>query len=332
MRLLLSAVGIAALGWGAHWYVGAQAMDRGVQYWLDERRDEGWLADVANVETRGFPNRFDTTLTGVRLADPDTGVAWTAPFFQILSLSYRPNHVIAVLPKAHTLASPAETIEFLSSDSKGSLVFQPDTNLALNRTSFETLDLTMTSTKGWAVDAREVRLATRLAGDEDRTYDLALIGQGLVPGGDWSAFAHQSGLPREIAELKVDATIGFTEPWDLRALQDARPQPVTIDLKVARAEWGELLFQAAGSVEVDRTGSPTGSLAIQARNWQEMVNLGITTGAIPVELLGTIESALGMLAGLSGNPDHIDAKLNFRNGYTMIAGIPVGPAPNLSLR
>jgi hypothetical protein len=80
-------------------------MESALPGWLDARAAEGWIAEYESDAHRGFPNRFDTTITGLDLADPETGVAWSAPFFQILSLSYQPNHVIAVFPPTRR-ASP----------------------------------------------------------------------------------------------------------------------------------------------------------------------------------------------------------------------------------
>jgi len=41
---------------------------------------------------------------------------------------------------------------------------------------------------------------------------------------------------------------------------------------------------------------------------------------------------LEALAGLSGQPENIDATLNFSNGRIFLGPIPLGPAPSLRLR
>ena len=63
MRILLAVILLSALGWSGYWYFGAQAVERGLSTWLDQRADEGWIAEYASLDTAGFPNRFDTTIT-----------------------------------------------------------------------------------------------------------------------------------------------------------------------------------------------------------------------------------------------------------------------------
>ena len=99
---------IGALAWMTWWGFGQVAYEEGLGSWIEQRRTEGWAADVGDMKTAGFPNRFDTLMTDLRLADPDTGVAWTAPQVQLLSLAYKPHQVIAVLPEAHRFSTPHE--------------------------------------------------------------------------------------------------------------------------------------------------------------------------------------------------------------------------------
>lgn len=332
MRILLAAIGIAAMSWGGYWFVGAGALERAIVGWLEDRRADGWQADVAAVRTRGFPNRFDTTLTGVRLADTRSGIAWTAPFFQILSLSYKPNHVIAVLPEAHSFATPQETIEIQSDSASGSVIFEPDTLLALDRTSFVIENLAMTSTADWQVEAKIVNLATRQTDAEGFAHDIALHADGLAPGGALLAISGSTGLPAEFEAFELDANVAFTAPWDRVALEKRRPQPVQINLRLARAQWGDMRLQVTGKLDVDRAGIPTGTLSVQAQNWRSMLNLLERTGALPSEIIPAMSGGLALLSGMSGNPDHIDATLNFRSGHIAIGPISLGPAPVLRLR
>ena len=81
MRALLTVIVIAALAWSIYWVVGSTGANTAFKTWFEDRRSEGWVADVSSLETKGFPNRFDTTFSDISLADPETGLAWEAPFF-----------------------------------------------------------------------------------------------------------------------------------------------------------------------------------------------------------------------------------------------------------
>src|SRR6056297_3671249 len=129
MGRLIIFVLVAAALWMGYWVIGATALERGLSGWIEQRRDEGWVADVAELDVAGFPNRFDTTLTDVAFADPGTGVAWQAPFLQLLALSYRPNQVIAVLPPEHRLSTPLQNIDITSDLTRGSIFLGASTSL-----------------------------------------------------------------------------------------------------------------------------------------------------------------------------------------------------------
>jgi len=332
MRTILAIILLLSFLWGGYWYVGANRLETELAGWFDARRTEGWQADYAKITTRGFPNRFDTTINGIALADPETGWAWTASFFQILSLSYNPGHVIAIWPHAHTLATPNQSITIASDDMRGSVVFSSVKNLELDRSQFVVTEPRLSSTGGWTLEATELRFATRTNEDYPFAHHIGLEAVNLDPGGWFDTLVSGYDLPQTLQEFRLDATASFSKPWDRSAIEVARPQPRHVDLTIARAAWGDLLIQAAGAVDIDSEGTPTGEMTLQVRNWRTMVDMLVTAEALPQELRSTVEGALEALAGLSGNPDYIDVTLSFRAGLMMVGLVPVGTAPKLVLR
>ena len=131
MRNLIILVVVAGLGWSAYWYVVAQGWNSALNTWLEDRRADGWQADWADLTVRGFPNRIDTTLTELALADVQAGWAWTAPVVQILSLSYRPTDVIVALPTDSVLQTTRATYALHGDKIRASVVVEPSTTLAL---------------------------------------------------------------------------------------------------------------------------------------------------------------------------------------------------------
>ncbi|WP_108482898.1 DUF2125 domain-containing protein [Oceaniglobus ichthyenteri] len=333
MRKLLALVLIAAVVWGGYWFVGASAVERGLTAWFDQRRAQGWVADYADLNTTGFPNRFDTTITGLELADPNTGVAWSAPLFQILALSYKPHHIIAVLPNTQTLASPLERVDIASDRMRGSVVFKPGTSLTLDHATFVMDNVTLTGGAGWSMALETGRFATRQTAARQYAHDIAFEALGFAPTATTRARLDPATLlPDTVETLKIDATVGFDAPWDRFAVENARPNITAIDLNLLRATWGTLDFRAAGGLTVDDQGVPTGRITIKATNWREMLEMAVAGGLLPGALAPTVERGLGMLAGLSGNPETLDAPLSFQNGFVSFGPIPLGPAPRLRLR
>jgi len=101
IRLFFGAMILAAL-YAGYWVVGSRTVEGQAVSGLDALQSDGWTVAYSDVNTRGFPSRFDTTVTDLDLTAPD-GTRYQAPFVQALALSYRPNEVIAAFPDEQTL-------------------------------------------------------------------------------------------------------------------------------------------------------------------------------------------------------------------------------------
>ena len=62
-----------------------------------------------------------------------------------------------------------------------------------------------------------------------------------------------------------------------------------------------------------------------------MLTLAVSSGVVPSELQRTLESGLGLLARLSGNPDTLDAPLSFKNKVISLGPVPIGRAPKIRI-
>ncbi|MFY0596658.1 MAG: DUF2125 domain-containing protein [Cognatishimia sp.] len=328
MRRLLIVILIAALGWFAYWFVISNIAQTGYEAWFKDRQDEGWQAEYSNLQLRGFPNRIDTTFENITLADPDTGLAWTAPFFQIFALSYRPNHLIAVWPKSQTLSTPIQDIAITNDDMKASVVFAANTNVALRRANFATTDLQLSSDAEWSLSADNLRVAISQDETTDTRYQVALQGQGVAP----PSSLRNDVLPEKMSALDLDASLEFDRVWDLRALQERRPQPTAIALRTAKAQWGPMLFQAAGDFTLDELGTLNGELTLRAKEWQSMIQIARESQTIDPFVIDGAEQLMRLFSSLSGPGQDIDLKLTFKNGSTYAGFLPLGSAPRLSLR
>ena len=114
-------------------------------------------------------------------------------------------------------------------------------------------------------------------------------------------------------------------------MEERRPQPTRIDLRLAEAAWGPLQISLSGGMDVDTAGVPEGQVTVRAENWREMLRMAQSAGALPEPVVQTAERALGFLAGLGGNPEALDVQLNLTGGRIAIGPVPLGPAPRLIL-
>lgn len=333
MNRLIVWILIGAGVWMGLWAVGSVFYERKLADWIEARRAEGWVADVANLEVRGFPNRFDTTLSEVRMADPATGVAWSAPFVQFLSLAYKPHQVIAVLPEKHRFSTPWQTMSIGHQQARGSLFLEARPTLPLERAVAVIDDLSVSSSLGWEVLLRQGRFAAEKAAATENGYRVGAEFSGLTPSRSTRELLDPAGvLPETVDMMRIDATLHFTGPWDRTAIEISRPQVTAIDLDDLSARWGEITFRAAGELVVDERGQPEGRLTIKAVEWRRLLEMAVDAGLIAEVLRPTLERALELIAGLEGSPESLDAPLTFQKGFVSLGPIPLGPAPRIIIR
>ncbi|MCX7643830.1 MAG: DUF2125 domain-containing protein [Rhodobacteraceae bacterium] len=333
LRKLIGLTAALAIVWSLWWIAGAAALQRGLDAWIAARRAEGWAADAGRILVTGYPLDFVATLTGLELADPATGLAWTAPEFRFVSRAWNPVNVAASWPGAQVVATPEERIDIASEGMEAALVLFPGPALALSAARARVSAGSLVSTAGWRARVAEARLdLDRLPGEGDR-YDLAFRADAIEPAQPLLDLLDPQGrLPRAIALVSVEATVGFDRPWDRRAIEERRPQPVSLRLSRLKATWGRLDLEAAGALAIDAAGMATGEIQVRAVNWREMLALGRENGLVPPELAGPIESGLDLLAAALGNPRTLELPLTFREGRLSLGPVPLGPAPRFVLR
>lgn len=333
MRALLAIVVLAVLGWTGWWWFMSSARDRALTGWLDERRAAGWVAEAADVRVTGFPARIDTTVTGLDLADPHAGWSWHADAFRILQLAYRPNHVIAVLPGTQVVATPHETVSATSGNLRGSVLFRPNPRLELDHMTFEIGDMKIDSDRGWTAGIGKAVLATRqAAAGPPNAHDLAFNADRLELPGVAEALRGGAMLPAALGPIAIDATLGFDRPWDRASVEAGNPTLESVEIRDASLTWGELDLRARGTLGVDAEGYADGRLDLRARNWEEMLDLAESSGAVDSAIAGAVRAGLGLISRLGGDRKAINVPLEFRGGRTLLGPVVIGPAPVLARR
>jgi hypothetical protein len=333
LRRLIGLVAVLVLlGTGA-WFFWAATTRAVVTDWLDARAEEGWYVNYRSVEVTGFPTHFRTGFEMLELADPDTGWLWTVPALELESRTLRPDHIRAVWPAEQGLASPVERLSIAAATMTSELDLQPSADFALDASETILRDVTVQSDAGWRMALPEGRFGMIRQAEQQSVYDVDFAARNLSPPAPARAQLDPRGvLPDRIETLDYRAEIGFDRPWDIRAIEDRRPQIRTLDLRELNAVWGGLILRAAGDLTVDEAGIPEGAIALRAENWREMVAMTVRAGLIPEQMQGTVEGLLGVVAGLSGDPEVIDADLGFSGGRMFLGPLPIGPAPRLILR
>ncbi len=334
MRKLFFAVIVAFLAYSGYWVVGSGAKKAAIEGWLEQQRARGWVADAAEVHVAGYPNRFDTRIEDLHLADPSSDWAWSAPWFQILTLSYTPNHVIAVWPPVQSFAGPGERVTLESRRIRGSVRFAPNTSLALQQAIIELDGLNFASTEGWRAGLSEGQLSVRRAPEgtaPDFGYDVDLRARTLrLPEPVKRALDPADLLPDALARLDLRATPVFDARWDRVAIEQGPPVLETLNIQNASFEWGEMEMTVTGRLDADEDGYAKGRLNVIARNWREMVEMGVNAGVLSPDLASGLRTVLAVMAEATGNSEMLDITLRFENGLAKVGPVPVGRAPRLN--
>jgi len=328
MNRLIVVILIAAGLWMGWWAVGSIALDHALNAWIAARQAAGWNVRVDSLSVEGFPNRFDTTLTGVRLADPKTGVSWTAPFVQFLSLAYRPTRVIAVLPPEHDLTLPGESLAITSTRTRASVFLRARPSLPLDRAILVADNLGVASTAGWDLAVTQARLAAEPETGGEHAYRIGAEADGLRPPQPLRHLLDPAAsLPQTLSRLHFDATARLTGPLDRSALEKAPPRLTAIDLADLSGTWGAVSLSAAGRLTLDGDGRPEGTLSLHATEWRRILDMAATAGLVKSADRPGIERALALLEGRDGA---LDVPLTFAKGIAALGPFPLGPAPRLA--
>jgi hypothetical protein len=327
MRVLLAAVlGLAVL-WGGYWFVGARAVEHQVAQWFDSQAAAGFVATREDAAVHGFPSRFDLTIDAPVLADPQRGFGWQAPFVQILSLSYKPWHLIGVFPPEQTFITPGETVSLTADRLRGSVVFDPTASFALDRSTLIGDGLFARSDAGWQVGAANLRFGSRPVIGRANTHDLGLAMEGIaLDPGFMESMGSAAGLPETVQALRLDAEIGLTAALDRHAPQ-TKPKVENVTVNEVLVTWGELELSGKGKLVVDANGIADGAINLRLENWRMALPPAIAAGLISAEVAPTWERALALLADQAGTPDRLDLPLTFRRGWLSLGPLPLGPAP-----
>ncbi|MDG1115876.1 MAG: DUF2125 domain-containing protein [Flavimaricola sp.] len=320
MRFIVIVVfGMFAL-YGGYWFVGSAAKERALIAAIEEMRSNGLSIEVADVHTRGFPSRFDTTITAIDLGDPATGRGWQAPFIQILALSYVPNRVIVVWPETQTVRLPGQNLTVTGAGLRASGAVRPDLSLPLRNATFEGGQTALASDKGWQMSWDHSLAAIRDAAGDDlapNSYDVFGEVTNLRP-------SAVPGLP-VLDQLRLDGLAVFDSPLDRFALTGTPARPTELTLRDMTLRWGPALISGHGEVRVDELGQLDGVINLTVSRWQETLTM-FEDGRLIGPVLARAIRRMGVARGVA---EDLDVRVVISAGQASVGAIPLMAIPAL---
>ena len=96
-RILWGLVTLAIL-WCLWWSIAAFGLHKGVTTWFEDRRTEGWQAELGDLSVQGFPDRVGARLTDLVLADTASGLAVAADQLDLSARTMWPGDMHVTFP------------------------------------------------------------------------------------------------------------------------------------------------------------------------------------------------------------------------------------------
>lgn len=335
-KLLFLMVALVAL-WSGYWFVGSNAVRKGVNGWFADASAQGLVAENTGVTVAGFPNRWDLTVDGLHLADLDAAFGWKAPFVQVFAMTWKPWHIIAAFPPEQTVFVPDDVITLTSEDLKASLRAAPSTDLPLAEVRLAGASLGLKSQQGWTLGLGEFTLGLRAdPALGDAGYELGFDLAPLTPDPAFVARVRavaipdlpQSDLPDTVESLWGSVYLGFSAPLD-RHVGETKPYLTRIEVNQLNAAWGKLALTAKGLIEADDQGFAAGDILVEVTNWDRLPAILVAAGVVKPEMAPTIARGMQALASQSPDLTVLALKLTLADGQMSFGPFPLGPAPRM---
>lgn len=325
MKWMFKLVFISAALWSGYWYFGARAQEKMYAELLTESRNQGWTAESRNLGIAGFPNRFDTTLTGLNFRDPSGRWGWRGEEFQIKALSYQPNHIIMAWPGEQTVDTPEGSATINAELLRASLVVTPSTNLPLSRFQIEGLAIELSISQLGEAVIGVLNGALYQDEDEATKYLLGINLQDVTPPhGMSSNLGGGQIFSGKIEGLVFSAEIDFDRELDRLALQGGQPpRPVSMEIKPSILVWGDSELAISGELSEGYNGFVEGHIDFDVQNWQPMYEVFNQVSHLSTTERIVLKRALN---GASGGGNLVFT-LVFENGKSRIGPLDIGPAP-----
>lgn len=286
MRVIVGLILAAMLFYAGYWVVAVRTVNAQIEQVLQSSKQ---LA-AADVQVSGFPHRFDLRGRDVVLTSRDMQTRWFAPDVTVTALSYRPNHMIALVTGQQELMWRGVRTVLNAESTSASLVLTPGTALAVARSNLA-LDRATLQVAGSTQQVDTLRVAART---QDNNLDLAIEALTLTPDPALVAWLDPNGtLPPLVARLGLDAVLNMNAPV---ALRGAQPQVLGMDVRALMLDWGALTLQASGTLRTDGPGTLGGQITLRIKGWPLVLDALARNGAIAPDMVGM---ARQMIASMS---------------------------------
>jgi hypothetical protein len=328
MRWLLGAVVAVAVLWSGAWFAGSRLLQDRLAAALSAAAPQ---VGVAEVSLAGFPNRFDVTFRAPSAVSPDGSLVWSAPFLQVLTLAYRPWHVVVAFPPEQRFDWPGGGAALAAEGRlRASLVVRPVAGLPFARAQVEGATLALRPDAGMAVSLATLQAAAETDPADPLRLRLGVEAFGLAPDPALlAALPARSALPPAAERLFLDATLTLSSP---AALGAGPPLPVrAVEISGLALRWGPVALDGRGRIAADAQGFAAGEIALRLEGWQAALDAAVALGVLAPGVAETWAEFARRWSTAAGSGTVLEMPLTLSQGRMALGPIPLGPAPWLGV-
>lgn len=317
-------ISLVALLWAGYWFVAATQLKSEVLKLIQNINTKPWSMVYSDLSVKGFPNRFDITINGLKFEHTDFNISWSLPYFQILSLSYKPNHLIIAFPKRQILKKGHQNIIFNSTKMLASISFEDYNFNKLNKFVLDIDNSELELTNGIKLKANLLTFAIRTQKTKDNTYQTGIRSGGvLIDTSHNYSFVPAFAWPQDEFSLEVDAEISFSKAIKIRN----KNLPPVKDLKVKTAEIKSPNLKMVSAAELSylTDGLPSGNIQIQVNNWSDFLQKSH-------EKNNDLYNSLKFISKLANESDELKLSFKIKKGKIFLGPILLGAVPRIFIQ
>lgn len=269
LRILIGVVVACILLWSGYWFYGKHIHQSGIENLSLSLRNAGKFLDYDDIQTTGFPNRFDTTIKQPSFIDPNFPLSWSTEFLQILSLSYQPYRLIVVWPEQQIINIGNEQIEVNAKGLRASLSLRQTEEMDFDNVIVESDPIQLSGSSGWNHRFSKFLLAMRHKDPLEqqnaieisaRAVHLPATNENLDPPSinNWSQL-----LLNNLTDLRLDVSLGFSGAFTGQECAAGLIELQQIDLAESVLKWKRGQLTVNGQLNI-ADGKPSGTLTLDA--------------------------------------------------------------------
>lgn len=303
MRALLGGIIAVAVLWGGYWFWGSAQVREHTLAWMSE---QGVSGDISVI---GFPNRFDLTITDPALQR--NGIGYSAPFFQVFAMTWKPWHLIAAFAPSQKITLPDQTLTLSSPHLLASLLTDPLGGFAMRELRLDGTKVALASSDAWHIDAAHVTAAIDAKDDPQSPR----VGGRLT---DFTPPLPVAGLNDLIDLASIDINLHLNARLDTALTAQSI---VSIDIHDVRLKWGDFSLTANGSLAPDAQGVARGEINVTFQGADHLPQILLVYGII------TPDQATNLGKGMTAMGGGGQLTLTLSGGAISIGPFPVARAP-----